>query len=70
MNSCVYYDTGLQDYEEDRYVRVELDLKKNGKAHFFGVYDGHGGDVTSTVLAETFHQLIENKMMNTYIALN
>jgi protein phosphatase 1L len=52
---------GTRAHMEDRYCIVEdmRDLKETLKGEtwsFFGVYDGHGGDVTSSLLAERLHK--------------
>lgn len=51
-----------RDYQEDRFAYAKIN---NGD--FFGVYDGHGGDKTSSFLGTNFHKYfitcLENKTL-------
>lgn len=64
----VYSIQGLRDHMEDRYVCCP-DLSSVGTkplekpVALFAVFDGHGGDVTSTFVSQRFPSVLYGKLM-------
>jgi|JI9StandDraft_2_1071091.scaffolds.fasta_scaffold174787_1 protein phosphatase 2C family protein 2/3 len=61
MSYAVNTHQGIsRNYNEDR-VSITLNIKKQGsRAHFFAIYDGHGGHLCCDFLKEELHQRLIN----------
>jgi serine/threonine protein phosphatase PrpC len=51
MSYGIKTEQNRRDYQEDRFVHAHLD-----GGEWFGVYDGHGGDKTSSYLQQQLHE--------------
>eukprot|EP01038_Epipyxis_sp_PR26KG_P004030 gene4030-5767_t len=52
----MYASNGGRDYQEDRASAFQLNIENKNDKFFFGIFDGHGGKIVSSHLAQTFHE--------------
>ena len=63
----VIEDIGMRDYQEDRHC-VKFNIFEG--IHYYGVFDGHGGDKVSVFLKLYFHDILKSELENSVLPMD